>query len=46
MFRSIAAGGDVDAAVDKYMAEDLIEHENLIEHEDLKGVDNTRDTPR
>ena len=25
-FRAIAAGGDVDAAVDKYMAEDFIEH--------------------
>jgi PhnB protein len=29
MFGAIAAGGDVDAAVDKYMAEDFIEHEEI-----------------
>jgi steroid delta-isomerase-like uncharacterized protein len=40
MFRAIAAGEDVDAAVDKYMAEDFIEHE------EIPGMDNTRDTPR
>ena len=40
MFRAIAVGGDVDAAVDKYMAEDFIEHE------EIPGMDNTRDTPR
>lgn len=40
MFRAIAAGGDVDEAVDKYMAKDFIEHEGL------PGMDNTRDTPR
>lgn len=40
MFGAIAAGGDVDAAVDKYMAEDFIEHE------EIPGMGNTRDTPR
>ena len=40
MFGAIAAGGDVDAAVDKYMAEDFIEHE------EVPGMDNTRETPR
>lgn len=40
MFRAMAAGGDVDAAVDKYLAEDFIEHEVI------PGMDNTRDTPR
>src|SRR3954454_5111943 len=40
MFRAIAAGGDVDAAVDKYMAEDFVEHE------EIPGMGNTRDTPR
>lgn len=40
MYRSIAAGGDLDAAVEKYMAEDFVEHEQF------PGMDNTRDTPR
>lgn len=40
MFGAIAAGGDVDAAVDKYLAEDFIEHEAV------PGMGNTRDTPR
>ncbi|RYP86925.1 hypothetical protein EKO23_08130 [Nocardioides guangzhouensis] len=40
MFRAIAAGGDVDAAVDRYLAEDFVEHE------EIPGMDNTRDTPR
>jgi steroid delta-isomerase-like uncharacterized protein len=40
MFGAIAAGGDVDAAVDKYMAEDFIEHE------EIPGMGSTRDTPR
>jgi steroid delta-isomerase-like uncharacterized protein len=40
MFGAIAAGQDVDAAVDKYMAEDFVEHE------EVPGMGNTRDTPR
>ena len=40
MFRAIAAGGDVDAAVDTYMAEDFVEHE------EIPGMGDTRDTPR
>ena len=40
MFGAIAAGQDVDAAIDKYMAEDFVEHE------EVPGMDNTRDTPR
>ena len=40
MFAGIATGQDVDAAIDKYMAEDFVEHE------DIPGMDNTRDTPR
>ena len=40
MLKAIAAGGDVDAAVDKYLAEDFIEHE------EIPGMGNTRDTPR
>lgn len=40
MFTAIAAGGDVDAAVDKYLAEDFIEHE------EVPGMGTTRDTPR
>lgn len=40
MFTAIAAGGDVDAAVDRYLAEDFVEHE------EIPGMDNTRDTPR
>ena len=40
MFSAIATAGDVDEVVDKYMAEDFVEHE------DIPGMDNTRDTPR
>ena len=40
MFAAIAAGGDLDAAVDKYLAEDFVEHE------EVPGMGNTRDTPR
>jgi len=40
MFAGIAAGNDVDAAVDKYMAEDFVEHEKV------PGMGTTRDTPR
>jgi len=40
MYAAIASGGDVDAAVDKYIAEDFIEHE------EIPGMGNTRDTPR
>ena len=40
MYKAIAAGGDVDSVVDKYLAEDFIEHE------ELPGMDHTRDTPR
>lgn len=40
MFAAIAAGRDIDAAVDKYMAEDFVEHEKV------PGMGNTRDTPR
>jgi steroid delta-isomerase-like uncharacterized protein len=40
MYKAIAAGSDVDAAVDKYLAEDFIEHE------EIPGMGNTRDTAR
>ena len=40
MYKAIAAGGDVDAAIDKYLAEDFVEHE------EVPGMGNTRDTPR
>lgn len=40
MFRAIAAGEDVDAVIDKYLAEDFVEHE------EIPGMGNTRDTPR
>lgn len=40
MFAGISAGHDIDAAVDKYMAEDFVEHE------EIPGMGNTRDTPR
>jgi steroid delta-isomerase-like uncharacterized protein len=40
MFGAIASGENVDAAIDKYMAEDFVEHE------EIPGMDNTRDTPR
>jgi steroid delta-isomerase-like uncharacterized protein len=40
LFDGIGAGSDIDATVDKYMAEDFVEHENV------PGMDNTRETPR
>jgi steroid delta-isomerase-like uncharacterized protein len=40
MFGAIASGHDVDAAIDKYMAEDFVEHE------EIPGMDHTRETPR
>jgi steroid delta-isomerase-like uncharacterized protein len=36
----ISSGTDIDAAVDRYLAEDFVEHE------DVPGMDNTRETPR
>jgi len=40
MYAGIASGGDVDAAIDKYLAEDFVEHE------EIPGMGATRDTPR
>lgn len=40
MYAAVAAGEDLDAAIDKYLAEDFVEHE------EVPGMDNTRDTPR
>ena len=40
MFAAISHSGDVDAAVDKYMAEDFVEHE------EIPGMGTTRETPR
>ncbi len=40
MFSAVGSGGDVDAAVDKYMTEDFVEHEAV------PGMDDTRETPR
>jgi steroid delta-isomerase-like uncharacterized protein len=40
MYDSMAAGADVDAMVDKFMAEDFVEAEAI------PGMDTTRDTPR
>lgn len=40
IFDGIAAGGDVDAVVEKNIAEDFVEHENV------PGMDHTRETPR
>jgi len=40
MFEGIEAGSDIDLTVDKYMAEDFVEHEPV------PGMDNTRETPR
>jgi steroid delta-isomerase-like uncharacterized protein len=40
MFNAIGTGADVDAAIDKYMAEDFVEHE------EIPGMGSTRDTPR
>lgn len=40
MFDAIAAGNDIDAAIETYIAEDFVEHESI------PGMGNTRDTPR
>ena len=40
MFDSMKGGVDVDAMVDRFMAEDFVEHETI------PGMGNTRDTPR
>jgi steroid delta-isomerase-like uncharacterized protein len=40
MFGAIGSGQDVDAAIDRYMAEDFVEHE------EIPGMGHTRDTPR
>lgn len=40
MYAAIAAGGDLDAVVDKYLAADFVEHEAI------PGMGNTRDTAR
>lgn len=40
MYGAVAAAGDVDQVVDKYLAEDFVEHE------EIPGMDDTRDTPR
>ena len=40
MFDSMTGNADVDAMVDRFMAEDFVEHEAI------PGMDNTRDTPR
>jgi hypothetical protein len=40
MFDSMAGNVDVDAMVDRFVAEDFVEHEAI------PGMDNTRDTPR
>jgi steroid delta-isomerase-like uncharacterized protein len=40
MYDSVRAGSDIDAAVERYMAEDFVEHEAV------PGLGATRDTPR
>jgi steroid delta-isomerase-like uncharacterized protein len=40
MFDSMKGGVDVDAMVDRFMAEDFVEHETI------PGMGNTRETPR
>ena len=40
MYEAMVPGQDVDALVDRYMAEDFVEHEVI------PGMDSTRDTPR
>ena len=40
MYDSMVPGKDVDAMVDRFMAEDFVEHEAI------PGMDNTRETPR
>ncbi len=39
-YDALAAGQDVDAAIDRYLAEDFVEHEAL------PGMDTTREAPR
>lgn len=39
-YAALEAGGDVDAAIEEYVAEDFVEHEAL------PGMDATRETPR
>ena len=39
-YDALAAGNDVDATIDRYMAEDYVEHEAI------PGIGATRDTPR
>jgi steroid delta-isomerase-like uncharacterized protein len=40
MFDSMTGDVDVDAMIDRFMAEDFVEHEAI------PGMDNTRETPR
>lgn len=40
MYQAIGADGDLDATVDKYLAEDFVEHE------EIPGMGNTRETAR
>jgi steroid delta-isomerase-like uncharacterized protein len=40
MYDSMVPGADIDSMVDRYMAEDFVEHEAI------PGMDATRDTPR
>jgi len=40
LYDALAAGQDVDAAVEQYMAEDFVEHEAV------PGMDPSRETPR
>ena len=40
MYGAVAGGGDIDAVVDTYLAEDFVEHEQV------PGMDQTRETPR
>jgi steroid delta-isomerase-like uncharacterized protein len=40
MYDSMVPGKDVDAMIDRFMAEDFVEHEAI------PGMDNTRETPR
>ena len=39
-YAALAAGGDVDAAIEQFVAQDFVEHEAL------PGMDATRETPR
>ncbi len=40
MYDDVRAGSDIDAAIEKYMADDFVEHEVV------PGIEATRDTPR